>query len=182
MGRLQWAVVLEDESFAYLPTMIGLHVERVICQHRRDRKVLADKKPNGWEKKLEKVNGAEMPIIFNKRTCDVFSDPKQLKRVGKHLEHLQVTMTLEHAEDISGPASYWISANNYPKRKLVCLSAKGKFSGLDALKDTYANESGASMTWDCGGSYENCSLLVEFLDLISLFFHGCSQWLMPSQS
>ena len=152
MGRLKWAVVLEDGSSAYLPTMIGLHVERAICQHRRDRKVLADKKPNGWEKKLEKINAAEMSIVFNKRTCEVFSDPKHLKCVGKHLEHLQVTMTLEHAEevDLAGPASYWISANKYPKRKLVCLSTKGKFSGLDALKDTYANE-GASMTWDWGG-------------------------------
>lgn len=37
VDKLHWAVVLENGSYALLPSAISTGVERVVAQHRRDR-------------------------------------------------------------------------------------------------------------------------------------------------
>lgn len=63
-SRLLWAVELDDGNHAFLPSAIAVCIERLVCQHRRGRKVLSTKKPVQWQTKLQQVNGRDMELFF----------------------------------------------------------------------------------------------------------------------
>ena len=51
-----------------MPVLIANQCERIVCQHRRDRKLLLERQPNGWKEKLVKVNNrtASFAVLRNK--------------------------------------------------------------------------------------------------------------------
>lgn len=166
-SRLLWAVVLDDGGQAYLPLAIGVAVERLICQHRRDRKLLADKKPAKWEAKLHQVNTRQMNVHYDKKKRQI-ATPKQVKNQSKFLEVLTIIMELQDSTMPGGPGTYFIFGEHYSKKKLVLLNAKDSVSGLEMLQDAYNGGPGATgfgqgenvgpMSCDVGPLYTKCAL------------------------
>lgn len=136
--KLRWAVVVDEkeETLAFLPCPIDAAVERAICQHRRDRKLLKEKKPAKWEEKLKEVNCRKMNLVFNKRS-KTMATSKQCKNGGKHLEELMINMELQNADDLGSNGRYFISSPSYPKKRLCFVSATDTSTGMDLLKDAY---------------------------------------------
>ena len=135
-SRLLWAVELDDGNHAFLPSAIAVCIERLVCQHRRDRKVLSTKKPVQWQTKLQQVNGRDMELFFCRRRQQI-ATPQQIKKGVQSLEELHVTMTLNYPELVDGPGTYWISGDKYPKRKLLLLNTKDMVNGLGMIRDAY---------------------------------------------
>lgn len=136
--KLRWAVVVDEkeERLAFLPCPIATAVERAICQHRRDRKLLKEKKPSKWEEKLKEVNSRTLCLVFNKRSQNM-ATAKQSKNGGKHLEELMINMELQNADDLGGRGSYFINSSHYPKKRLCFVSTTDTSTGMDLLKDAY---------------------------------------------
>ena len=66
--RWYWAVKMGEEV-ALLPNIVALQVEKHITEHRRQRRILAEKKPAKWEEKLASINGKILSFVYNKKTC-----------------------------------------------------------------------------------------------------------------
>jgi len=141
--KMHWSVLLEDSTsenprYAYLPTVIATACDRLVCQHKRDRKLLVVRTPPDWMSKLKTVNARKMHITYNRRTFELATD-QQISKGGKHLEKLTVTLEVADPNQPDGPGSYYISGANYPKKKLCYVSTVGgeEPSGLDLLKSAY---------------------------------------------
>lgn len=141
----------EDGKAAALPTAISLHVERMICAHRKDRRTLLEKKPVKWEEKLEEVNSQTKTIVWNVKlsTTAASTYVKRSTRLvkgqlefnpgsGKGFELIRVSFSLNEGSDVAGRGAYWLSAKSYPKRAICCVSATGERNGFDILRETYA--------------------------------------------
>lgn len=131
--------------------MIGAQVERLICQHRRDRKILHDKQPAGWEEKLKKVNQNSMAFVWSKREC-ALARPSYVKKAtriiggklqfvqgsGKGFEIIRLDFVPANQEEPSGPGTYWLSSDLYEARAVCCMSAVAERNGFDLLREAYA--------------------------------------------
>lgn len=116
-AKLRWAVIGDDGRPAFLPPVIADSVERLVCQHRKDRKMMVQKTPDGWKDKLLQVNQRKMQIVYNRRSHRVMN-PKEVQKAGKHLEKLVVDFSLLEEEEgkLSGKGRYYIEGDNYARK------------------------------------------------------------------
>ena len=150
-GRWYWAIRMEDNKAAALPSTIGRQVEILICGHRRERKTFFDKKPAGWLEKLKKVNEKIMTIIWNRKTA-ALADPRFVKKStrivgnllqftegsGRNFELIRLQFKANDSDDVAGPGVYWLWSTNFEAKPVVCISAEGDRSGFDLLREAYA--------------------------------------------
>ncbi|CAK9041930.1 unnamed protein product [Durusdinium trenchii] len=149
--RWYWCVRMEDGRVAALPSVIGNQVERLVCRHRRDRKMIVDKMPTDWEKKLSTINSQTMSICWNRKTCSM-ATPWYVKKVtrmvhgklefvpgsGKGYELIYLRFTPSDEKDPAGRGTYWLSSANYEARPVCCMNSTADRSGFDLLKEAYA--------------------------------------------
>ncbi|CAK9042497.1 unnamed protein product [Durusdinium trenchii] len=149
---------MEDGRVAALPSVIGNQVERLVCRHRRDRKMIVDKMPTDWEKKLSTINSQTMSICWNRKTCSM-ATPWYVKKVtrmvhgklefvpgsGKGYELIYLRFTPSDEKDPAGRGTYWLSSANYEARPVCCMNSTADRSGFDLLKEAYAGDSDASV-------------------------------------
>lgn len=76
---------MDDNQVAALPSMIANQVERMICRHRKERKMMADKRPAAWQSKLEVINNQTMSMCWNRKTCSMAS-PWYVKKATKTVD------------------------------------------------------------------------------------------------
>lgn len=141
---------MEGNKAAALPTIIANHVERLICAHRRERKVMLDKQPAGWEQKLTEINKKTMTMVWNKKTCNM-ATPWYVKRAtriihgeltfvqgsGKGYELLHLRFEPGNAEDPSGAGAYYLESQNFPRRAVCCINSNAERNGFDLLREAY---------------------------------------------
>lgn len=134
-----------------LPTVIGNWVERMVCQHRRERKNLLEKKPCGWMDKLKTVNGQTLSMCWSRKTCSM-ATPAYVKwstrilhgemsfvnGAGKGHELLHLKFSPADMEDPAGRGTYQLSSLNYPARTVCCVNAAAERNGFDLLREAYA--------------------------------------------
>ena len=152
---------MPDDSFALLPNIVALQVERQVTAHRRARKVLFENKPANWPAKLRKANDREHSFVCNKKTGSMASS-SFLKRkttyvdgclqvIGsaKAYEVLRVTFSLDVEAsadaDLGGPGKYFLSSANFARKQLACVKATEEKTGWDILKEIYAGRMGRSV-------------------------------------
>ena len=140
---------------ALLPNVISLQVEHQICNHRKQRKLLFERRPNGWPGKLEKVNKKEMAFVYNRKTFGLANSTfmktrttvmdGKLQIIGscKHYEVIRVHFELDHAADsnegFGGTGKYFLTSLNFETRQLCCVKcpSTSSMSGWDLFKENY---------------------------------------------
>lgn len=135
---------------AALPSGVAIHVERLICAHRKDRRTLLQKKPVKWEEKLSQVNSRIMTIVWNVKTSSV-AENRYIQRstrvvqgqlefcpgCGKNFELIRLSFSLGDEGDVAGAGTYWLSSKSYPPREVCCISARAERTGFDLLRQNY---------------------------------------------
>jgi hypothetical protein len=150
--RWFWAVAI-DERLAELPVVIASEVERHICLHRRDRKMLLELMPNQWEAKLADVNKRGMAIVYSRRLGGVVSQKyvkkntvtvkgqlQFAKNCGKGMEILRIHFEPLNGEVASPQGVYQLEGRNWGPYILKCVARKGSTNGWDLLKEAYAGQ------------------------------------------
>ena len=139
----------EDGKVVALPSIMAIHVERLVCHHRRSRKVLWEKKPANWEEKLKTVNQKIQTIVLNRKTSTIARSSyvkRNTQTVNGQLEFASPTKTyelvrlgfeVENSDDPAGPGTYFLWSINYPRRPLRCVSAVAQRNGFDILREAY---------------------------------------------
>ena len=147
--RWYWSLEMPDGNMATLPTAIAHGAERAICAHRRERKVMVAKKPHGWESKMKILNGKIFSLVYNTRHGCMATSSFLKKRtaringktefVGKGTGHiiLRIHLELDDENNIAGPGSYFLSSQNFPKKKIVCIATSAPMNGFDLLRENY---------------------------------------------
>eukprot|EP00435_Cladocopium_sp_Y103_P023101 s4195_g5.t1 len=153
-NRWFWAITTADGKFALLPNMVALHVEKHICSHRRRRKTLVDKKPQGWENKLIKVNDTEMAFVYNRKAgcmatskfmktrTTIIDGSLQVMGNAKAYEVIRINFELDPSagDNPDGSGGYYLSSANFERSRLCCVKSSEAPSGWDLLKQAYAGD------------------------------------------
>ncbi|CAK8989314.1 Uncharacterized protein (Fragment), partial [Durusdinium trenchii] len=135
--RWYWALRMEDGKAAALPSIIATSVEKLVCQHRRERQILHTKKPSGWKKKLEDANQRIGSIVYNvrhgclastaflKRSTTRINGKVEFTSKGAGHEILRVHFELD-GEEPSGPGTYYLSSLKFEKKAICCVKSSGQ--------------------------------------------------------
>lgn len=150
--RWYWAVKMGEEV-ALLPNIVALQVEKHITEHRRQRRILAEKKPAKWEEKLASINGKILSFVYNKKTCAMatsrFVKSKtavidgQTQVIGntKAYEVINIKFELDIPGAPAGLGKYFLESQSFERKQLCCVStSKQCGSGWDMLKEMYGGE------------------------------------------
>lgn len=150
--RWIWSLRMADDKIASLPSSIGMAVEKLVCQHRKERKLLFEKKPNKWVEKMKETNGKTMSIVYNIRhsclatarfirnsTAKV-AGQLQFTTKGNGHEILRVHFELEDGAAPDGKGIYYLSSLKFEKRPICCVSATGQWTGFDHIRETYGGQ------------------------------------------
>ena len=150
VDRWYWALRMEDGKAAALPSIIATSVEKLVCQHRRERQILHTKKPSGWKKKLEDANQRIGSIVYNvrhgclastaflKRSTTRINGKVEFTSKGAGHEILRVHFELD-GEEPSGPGTYYLSSLKFEKKAICCVKSSGQErGGFDQLRENYA--------------------------------------------
>ena len=148
--RWYWSIKLPEGGAAALPSFLALAVEKHVCAHRRERKVLFVKKPASWKDKLVTTNAKVMTVVVNSResclatakflktSTTIINGKTEFLGKGRHHELLRIHFELSDSSAPEGPGAYFLSSKHYEKRELVCVSASAQRNGYDLLKEHYA--------------------------------------------
>lgn len=135
--RWYWAV-----DGAELPVLIANQCERIVCQHKRERKVLLERQPNGWVEKVAKVNDRIMSFVVlrNKATVatktwlskNTVTIDGQLRFTGKsyhrQAEMLHIKFKPDDDNQTSPSGSYTLEGHSWgPKEWNVYMCISGGF-------------------------------------------------------
>lgn len=142
---------MEDGRVAALPTLLAVQVERLVCHHRRQRKILWEKKPHDWEAKLAKTNEKVQTIVYNRKTASLAKSSFVRKstqmidgkleftgKTGKHFELIRIEFVVGDSGDPAGQGTYYIFSKHYDRRPLRCVTAGAQRNGFDILREAYA--------------------------------------------
>lgn len=145
----------ENRTFA---SGIARSVEKCVCAHRRERKVLWTKKVNGWEDKLRIVNQKVSSFVWNvkhgclataqfiKRSTTKINGKVQFVAKGGPHEIIHVQFELGKDEPCSGAGTYFLYSEKFPKRPICCVATRAQITGFDRLREAY---SGLGWGWSC---------------------------------
>lgn len=141
------------EEVALLPNIVALQVEKHITEHRRQRRILAEKKPAKWEEKLASINGKILSFVYNKKTCAMatsrFVKSKtavidgQMQVIGntKAYEVINIKFELDIPGAPAGLGKYFLESQSFERTQLCCVStSKQCGSGWDMLKEMYGGQ------------------------------------------
>ena len=131
-GRWYWCVKMPENKVAALPSAIALHVERLICIHRKERKTILESATPGWQEKLVKINGKVMTIVWQKKTAAIAKQSyvKSVTKMvngelqfqsgsGKGYELIRLCFKPAVDGEPSGPGHYWLTTGSH--RKIILL-------------------------------------------------------------
>ena len=121
---------------------------------RRDRKVLLETKPNGWEQKIEKINSRLMCMVYSKKharmadrkwlaaniTKKSNGDMEFLKentRLASTHEILKITFATRDGTPSNPDGLYFIQGSVWGPKELRCVAINGSKGGWDLLRDVY---------------------------------------------
>ena len=150
--RWYWAVEI-DGRLAALPSLLAVIVERLVCHHRRLRKVLWEKQPADWESKLAKTNKKIQTIVYDKKHATIAKSSwvkratQKMKgklefvegtRKNNHFELIRVEFEVSNEADPAGEGTYYIYSKHYPRQPLRCVTAGAQRNGFDILREAYA--------------------------------------------
>ena len=154
LRRWFWAIITSDDKYALLPNMVALQVEKHICSHRKKRKSLVEKKPQGWVNKLIKVNDAEMAFVYNRKAgcmattkfmktrTTIIDGCLQFIGNAKGYEIIRINFELnpDAGDSPEGLGCYYLSSANFERSRLCCVKSSEAPSGWDLLKQAYAGD------------------------------------------
>ncbi|CAL1156609.1 unnamed protein product, partial [Cladocopium goreaui] len=153
-NRWFWAIITSDDKYALLPNMVALQVEKHICSHRKKRKSLVEKKPQGWVNKLIKINDAEMAFVYNRKAgcmattkfmktrTTIIDGCLQVIGNAKGYEIIRINFELnpDAGDSPEGLRCYYLSSANFERSRLCCVKSSEAPSGWDLLKQAYAGD------------------------------------------
>ncbi len=141
------------EEVALLPNIVALQVEKHITEHRRQRRILAEKKPAKWEEKLAHLNGKILSFVYNRKTCTMatskFVKSKttvidgQLQVIGnsKAYEVINIKFELDTPDAPAGQGKYFLESKLFERKQLCCVStSKQCGNSWDMLKEMYGGQ------------------------------------------
>ena len=154
LRRWFWAIITSDDKYALLPNIVALQVEKHICSHRKKRKSLVEKKPQGWVNKLIKINDAEMAFVYNRKAgcmattkfmktrTTIIDGCLQVIGNAKGYEIIRINFELnpDAGDSPEGLGCYYLSSANFERSRLCCVKSSEAPSGWDLLKQAYAGD------------------------------------------
>lgn len=148
--RWYWALRLSSSRCAALPTLIGRAVERLVCSHRRERKILFVRRPASWEDKLKNVNKKVLDFVYDlkqgalataqylNRSVHIVNGQREFTGKGRGHEILRLKFVLNDESDQAGPGKYMLYSNSFLEKEVCCISVEAERSGFDLLREHYA--------------------------------------------
>lgn len=141
---------MDNGTCAALPTLIARAVEKAICGHRRDRKLLFTRQPHNWLEKLTAINKKILDFVFDlkqnalatsqylKRAVHTVNGQQEFVGKGRGFEILRLKFILADDANQGGPGKYMLYSQTFPEREVCCISVEAERSGFDLLREHYA--------------------------------------------
>lgn len=151
-ARWFWSLRMDDDKIAALPSTIAFAVEKAVCGHRRERKILWTRKPKEWKEKLMALNNRVTSLVYNlrqgclatssyvKRNTTLVNGRTEFINKGTNHELLRVTFQIDDSHDPTSAGTYFLSSAKFPKRAICCVSTTTQPGGFDILRENYTGQ------------------------------------------